>query len=349
MFVFLFHLRASGVANGLTALGEFGYVGVSFFYILSGVVLVYSHRPSLPNKHFYALRAARVVPLYLAVLFGAWLINVTQGDGLHLPALAASVLLVQAWVPDRSIYFGVQPVFWSLSVEAFFYLCFPMIYRRIRRLQSKALGTVAVVVYATMLSAAALGRSYDGVAFWLVYIAPPVRLLEFVIGVVIGEALRRGDFPRIPSAIAASAVVAGFFVMPYAPASFRPAAVTLWPFVLVIAAAYQADTSGRTSLLAWQPMVMAGTWSYAFYLLHTATIGAVVSVFSRVQSGSYVVVTAAVSVATIAAGIAHHYLELPAQRRLRTFATCTLDYAAGAATQRCRPQSVSVRQNQART
>jgi peptidoglycan/LPS O-acetylase OafA/YrhL len=208
MFVFLFHLRTIGVASAFTAVGQFGYVGVSFFYILSGVVLVYSHRPNLPDRYFYALRAARVVPLYLAILLGAWLINVAQGEGSHLPALAASALLVQAWIPDSSIYFGVQPVFWSLSVEAFFYLCFPLIYRRMQLLQSRTLGALAIAVYVMIFSTAVLGRAYDGLAFWLVYIAPPTRLLEFLIGIALGEALRRGDIPRVSFVMAASALVA---------------------------------------------------------------------------------------------------------------------------------------------
>lgn len=192
LFVFLFHLQASGVTNAITEVGRFGYIGVGFFYMLSGVVLVYSYRPEQSDGRFYWLRAARVVPLYLAVLLAAWLTNVLQGEGLKLQAFAAAVLLVQAWIPDREIYFGVQPVFWSLSVEAFFYLCFPWIYRHMRPLRDQHLGVLAIALYLGVLIVAGLGRSFEGFAFWFVYVAPPVRMLEFLVGMVLAEALRRG-------------------------------------------------------------------------------------------------------------------------------------------------------------
>jgi peptidoglycan/LPS O-acetylase OafA/YrhL len=222
----------------------------------------------------------------------------------------------------------VQPVFWSLSVEAFFYLCFPLIYRGIQPLQSRTLGALAVVIYVAMVSTAMLGRAYSGLAFWFVYISPPARLLEFLIGVTLGEALRRSDLPRIPSAIAASAVVGGLLVMPYVPASFRPATVMLWPFVLVISAAYQADAAGRTSLLAWRPMVVAGTWSYAFYLLHATTIGLTVDVLSGPNANSYLVASVALVVASSAAGIAYCFWEMPTQSLIRGWLVGSLTSAS---------------------
>lgn len=105
--------------------------------------------------------------------------------------------------------------------------------------------------------------------------------------------------------------------MPYALASFRPAAVMLVPFALIIASAYQSDTASAHSPLAWKPLVVAGTWSYAFYLIHSTVIGVTRGLATGSLSNSYVVMTLAIVVAAIASGVAYRFCELPAQEHLK--------------------------------
>ncbi len=92
---------------------------VTFFFVLSGFVMVISHY----HKHhesimsFYRLRLARIYPIYLFVLL--LLINHnTQFFDIFL-----NVFLLQAFVPGHSIAINVPG--WSLSAECFFYIfCF---------------------------------------------------------------------------------------------------------------------------------------------------------------------------------------------------------------------------------
>ena len=131
--VFAFH--ALGFLRGSTrTIGEHifsdGRSGVTFFFILSGFVLAWSSESGDSPKRFYRRRMARLYPAYLvALVFAAGMIflrtpqNLIQG----IPTL----LLVQAWIPSSTYYFALNVPAWSLSCEAFFYLTFGPLVRRL--------------------------------------------------------------------------------------------------------------------------------------------------------------------------------------------------------------------------
>ena len=110
---------------------------VSFFFVLSGFVLGYTyHRRDISNKRFYISRILRLwpattssllfvllllpSPLYLPFLSG-------ETSTLFVPALIANLFLLQSFIPIPAFFFSFNAVAWSVSVEAFFYLCFPFL------------------------------------------------------------------------------------------------------------------------------------------------------------------------------------------------------------------------------
>src|SRR5579863_4281040 len=101
-------------SSRLHLLSVYGYLGVPFFFMLSGYILTHSYastpeRAAIINKkQFWWKRFARVYPLYIFSL----LINipsaVSHSVGLHgaagaaerlIPTFAASALMVQSWSP----------------------------------------------------------------------------------------------------------------------------------------------------------------------------------------------------------------------------------------------------------
>src|SRR4051794_5950285 len=130
---------------------DFGYIGVDFFFVLSGFVLTWSWRPEVAAGRFWWNRVARIWPLHLATLLLA-VVFVT--DQLHRPGVlgtVANLLLVQAWVPSDKVYFGYNAVAWSLSCEVFFYLTFPWLVQAIAAMSSHARRLLVGAVIASLL------------------------------------------------------------------------------------------------------------------------------------------------------------------------------------------------------
>ena len=74
MLVFLSHSSWDGTSLHLAKIFESGYVGVSFFFLLSGFVLSYSYKErvlnhSLSYLKYSLLRLARLSPLHLLTAF----------------------------------------------------------------------------------------------------------------------------------------------------------------------------------------------------------------------------------------------------------------------------------------
>ena len=118
---------------------DHGFIAVSFFFVLSGFVLTYSYsgsdgRMRGTRSAFYLARFARIYPAYLLAaiaaipLFFLALRQVHTLAGTLMRVAAGGTLvaaLVQSWLPRTANYLN-SPA-WSLSVEAFFYLLFPLI------------------------------------------------------------------------------------------------------------------------------------------------------------------------------------------------------------------------------
>lgn len=192
--------------NPLTPFFSQGYLGVPLFFVLSGFVLAYSH-VSVPNRRrFYWARFARVYPMavvaFLAVLPFAILRTVHFHQHFPLAVFPLNMLLLQAWTP--SLEYFVNGPEWTLSVEAFFYLLFPILLppmvKYLHRRWFWIIGIWALFMVQPLVSShphlgAHLGLSSAvntilyGVANYTD--APPSFLGEFVMGVFAGAQFRR--------------------------------------------------------------------------------------------------------------------------------------------------------------
>src|SRR5579875_3536705 len=127
LFVFGFHTSSYGpTAFPVWHVFDIGFVGVAFFFVLSGVVLTWSARPGQLAGDFWFRRAARIYPSFLVATLAAIGIYVWLG-GQHGPwwSLPFVFVLLHAWAPTQEVQSAADGVSWSLSCEAFFYLLFP--------------------------------------------------------------------------------------------------------------------------------------------------------------------------------------------------------------------------------
>lgn len=265
----------------LTIADSYGYVGVSFFFMLSGFVLTWSGTGSPEPGRFIWARLCRVWPLQFLLALVAFTVLAAQEKIPGLFGHIAEVLLLQAWSPQQNVYFGGNGVSWSLSCEMFFYLLFPFVIGAIMRLRGRGLAITAASTVA-VLSGAPVVASWCGVStgmsYWLFFIFPPYRFGEFLLGMLLARAVAHGlRVPRPGVSMVVAAVGLGAVVWVLTGMTLRSgvavdrplvALCTLPLFGLVLLGAASGDLGpGRTGLDAGLP-VRLGQWSFALYLVH---------------------------------------------------------------------------------
>jgi len=294
-----------------------GGPGVSFFFVLSGFVLAWSARPSDTRRAFWRRRAAKIYPNHLVTaLLAIALFRVVDPF-----SIAANLTLTQVWFPFPAIYDSLNVVSWSLACEMFFYLCFPFVLASARGKSTAWLwwvggGLVAgvVVVDAAMIPATHTAAS------WFAYHFPPVRIAEFVVGIVLALLVQRGGWrgPGLRWSLVLFAVA--YVVAPRVPFPLNQQAVTLVPVALVVAAAATADSRGVRTIWSRRTLVYLGEVSFAFYLVHYLVI--VGAVRAGLVPRHVTLSTAAIGtcglfcVSVLAAMALFHGVEKPMMRRL---------------------------------
>jgi peptidoglycan/LPS O-acetylase OafA/YrhL len=301
-----------------------GGAGVSFFFILSGFVMCWSRPTHDTVRRFYQRRLARIVPNHVVTWFAAVLLTLLVGDSIGPRQAVATLLLLQAWVPQHTVYFALNGVAWSLSCEIFFYAAFPFILPRLTRLSVQARRRLLFVLGAVVFVIALAFRhgQDDSVAYWFAYIFPPVRLIEFVIGMLVALEVRAGTWPKVTLPVASAVAVAAYATDAFVSPAWRWVALTLIPFTLLVGAAAQHDLAGRPSVLRSRVLVRLGIWSYAFYLCHWMVIkyaqwatGWRNHEFGWASGTLFALAITGVSIAVAAALFAR--VERPLERRLR--------------------------------
>ncbi|WP_316784255.1 acyltransferase family protein [Streptomyces sasae] len=289
LLVFAFHTTwQTRFVTGRTGDGLYdvfanaGFYGVSFFFVLSGFVLTWSARPGDTVAGFWRRRLVKIYPNHLVTFGLAAALMLIASDVFTTKGTLANLFLVQAWIPEIQVPNTMNAVSWSLSCELFFYLSFPFVLRLIdrvpaRRLWALAAGLAAATVVAPVIATYGIGGTplpfiADGsLSFhqiWFVYFFPPVRALEFVLGMVAARLLRVGAWPRLGLLPAGLIAVAGYVVnstVPYLYGVAGTAALWLTPLV---AAAASADERSVGSPFRGRLLVRLGELSFAFYMVH---------------------------------------------------------------------------------
>lgn len=311
-----------------------GPVGVSFFFVLSGFVLTYAARPGDTVRRFWRRRVVKIYPSHVATWSAGLVLAWVTGAVVTTSTTAAALLLVQAWVPDMILTATVNPISWTLACELFFYLLFPFMYRGLRRLPRRRLWPAAAILVALVMAVPHLARLLPGevvplagwtqTQFWLVYTAPPVRLLEFALGIVLALLVREGMWPVLSVKLAAALCVAGYAVagvttmVTEMPHLWAMTSATVLPLAVLIPTAAVLDRKNLPSLARRPRLVRLGELSFAFYLVHHMILTAFFAALpDDVRPGLPALTGLAVVlffVCWAAAWLLHAAVELPAMR-----------------------------------
>jgi peptidoglycan/LPS O-acetylase OafA/YrhL len=332
--VVLCHLGAQFTnAASLTVLTGYGYLGVSFFFMLSGFVLTWSANGVPAPRQFLWARFARVWPLQFLLTLVAFTVLAAQEQLPGTLGHVAEALLLQAWSPQQGVYFGGNGVSWSLSCEMFFYLLFPFVIGPLRRLRRRGLAITASVTLAIMavapLLASAIGTS-ESLSYWLFYIFPPYRFGEFLLGMVLARAVHLG-FRVARPVLAALGAALGVGIVLWLLTAFtvRTGATVARPFVALLAvplfgvlllAGATSDLAGRRTGLNWWLPLRLGEWSFALYLVHKPLFLLTTDWGWWSNSGGLdgaAMFTAYLALAVLLAAVLHYGTERPIERYLR--------------------------------
>ena len=261
---------------------DLGYVGVSFFFVLSGFVLTWSMSPTRTRRRFYFLRFARIWPLHAVTTAYVGLFIAEKFWVPHASGIAAIVTATQGFSTKNHTYYGLNGVSWSLSCEAFFYLLFPFVVAFLFRRRTWVLATIAVLDVLAMLLIPLATYTLSGPhgwasqhGEWLFFINPTFRFTEFLLGVVVGCCFRAGWRPRmslgsaLTCCFATAAVICWLRIAHdvHTPRPYAAAVLVPW-FALVIATAANNDVARRRSLLRQRVLIFLGEASFALYLTH---------------------------------------------------------------------------------
>lgn len=279
--------------DGRPAFDAGGDCGVSFFFILSGFVLssAYGNKVSSDGfryRQFMARRVKKLYPLHLLCLLAFVVINIRSMDAGTLVRLLPNLLLVQSWIPSAGFYFSANAVSWFLSDILLCYSVFPVVFRVVRRMTPAALtGAWAAVLaaYAVLLC-----NIPDAMTNAIVYVFPPVRTVDFAIGVTLWRVaiwLKERRVAVLESRLTATAAELAVFAAlamtlaahPYVNLQIRTACL-FWPVNVAIILLFACEKQGGAVawLLRRKPLIWLGNISFPLFMVHQMAISITLAV-----------------------------------------------------------------------
>jgi peptidoglycan/LPS O-acetylase OafA/YrhL len=169
-------------------------VGVSYFFILSGFVMIiaYHKRKRISMLEFLRNRFARIYPIYslaLFILLSYYLVG-TNVD-IKLDEVFLNVFMIQSWIPGKALTLNFPG--WSLSVELFFYISFPILFNFLYRKFSLKKLIVPMLLFFVVSQGTFIyllhSSFYQGmhtISHDLLFYFPVMHLNEFVLGNLLG-------------------------------------------------------------------------------------------------------------------------------------------------------------------
>ncbi|WP_229860255.1 acyltransferase family protein [Streptomyces litmocidini] len=289
---------------------SYGYLGVQFFFLLSGFVICMSAW-GRPLKTFFVSRVIRLYPAYwFAVVATTVTVTVIPGGRRHLPwyDVLVNLTMLQQPLGVRS----VDTVYWTLFAELRFYLLFALVawfgltYRRVvlfccgwgaaTILVAKAppgpLRTLLVPEYSWFFIA--------GMAFYLMYRFRPNLLLYGIVAVSFCASLGPtvDEFEKL-----------AFLGRRH-----------VWPVGVALACMFGVVglvATGRFARVRWRWLTVAGALTYPLYLMHQVIGWEVMFYLKAYDIDARVLVVSMAATMMLAAYLVHKFVETPLSRHLK--------------------------------
>ncbi len=287
--VVFFHYGANVFPANLPVLSPIltaGPIAVSYFYVLSGFIMAIAYyRPDntkpFSKRRYWLARIARIYPIYLFALL-IMIAAKFQGSGSDPLTVGLSLGMLQAWIPGYPLTLNVPG--WSLSVEAFFYLTFPLLILAAKRHHLKQLAIISGIFWLlTQVLHTVLLNSADYEPFShlhdFIYYNPLMHINTFIIGFVAGTWLSEGRLGKLSSpAINISGLFASLGLIAVLLATRQPLIEAtgvkvdytnglIAPLFLVFIVLLSLNTTRLSNWLQHKWMILLGEASFSLYIL----------------------------------------------------------------------------------
>jgi len=334
LIVVFFHFGGHiGLPLGLLA----GQQMVTFFFVLSGLVmaLAYFHRDPIDLRAYWWARFARIFPVYFVALLMMVAIAWVWRDDFDPLAVTLNLLFLQAWIPPYPLSLNTPG--WSLSVEMFLYLVFPLALLLIRRYRLSVLPVFLIAAGLWLLTQALLMTAlnlgwYDGypsTSHDLIVYFPLVHLPSFLLGMAGGIWLisspqrQLSGLITLPLVLLSAALVIyllqqGLWLQAWLGLKLPFESSFMAPFFLLFIVALSLCRGPLAKLFSLPPLVLLGEASYSLYILQIPMYNVYSAATMRLVDADPLLKFIGLVVFLIVTSILSYlYFEKPANRYLR--------------------------------
>jgi peptidoglycan/LPS O-acetylase OafA/YrhL len=297
-----------------------GFVGVGFFFALSGFILSYSYEKKILNnsisyKDFLVARIARIYPLHIITMLMAaplMLSDFLHSKVLWLLKLLANLFLVQSFVSYEHVYSSFNMVSWSLSDEMFFYALFPLLLYFVNKNKKNIYVLVSLLIVVPII-VFFLG---DHRPWYNFYINPVIRVSDFILGILLYKLSTQIKIVSLVKAslleiIAVALLIIFFSINSYIPQVYRYSCF-YWLPVSAIIFIFSYSKGWLSKALSGKFLVLLGEISFAFYLLHDLVLRGVKMASKHFyEIDSFILILVSLLITTVLSYFFHKKVELP--------------------------------------
>lgn len=282
----------------LRASGEYGWLGVNVFFVISGFVIPYALAQAgyrlADYGRFLLKRIVRLDPPYVAAILLVVVLGyiTSRVPGFRGPPFEVSAAQLLVHLGYANVFLGypwLNPVFWTLAIELQYYLVVGLLFPLLTAKRWEI--RIAVLICLSLLAIALPARPY--LFHWL---------FVFMLGIVTFQ-FRTRHCSRSLYLLQVGLLAAGACVND----GFLVASTSL---VTALAIAF-------VDLRLDKRWTFLGLISYSLYLIHVPIGGRVINLGTRLEEGLIVkvlVLSAALALTLVSSWIFYRLIEKPAQR-----------------------------------